>query len=397
MHAKHARRSARPQVYRRLAIITCIGLAVVILAAIFHPLANGRNGGAGDQRPDALTATTTPTAVPSAAAVSKAESRRSRHPRHHRSAASPSPSTPSSGSGCVADPQACGFPDSTNSGVPSNVALTAVPAQTTHGQGWTWDSDHIVVTTNGATLSGLNVNGWIEIDANDVTLDDLNVTNTGDWWGIGLYCQDQTQKGCVDAKIENTTVGSPAATGANRLEVGIKDVYGDAVGTQIIRANIYHASTGIQISNGTIEDSYIHDFGYNSSEGDHLNGISVGGGDPRPLLIQHNTVLNNYGQTDAIALFQDFGPEVNKTISDNLLAGGGYAFYGGGPNGCTGPATAFKCNPSSNIIVTNNVFSTMFFQNGGVFGPVANFNPAGSGNVWSGNTWTNGRPVGPSG
>jgi hypothetical protein len=293
----------------------------------------------------------------------------------------------------VADPQACGFPDSTNSGVPSSVALTAVPAQRRQGPGWTWDNDHIVVTANGATLSGLNVDGWIEIDANNVTLNDLNVTVTGDWWGIGLYCQEQAQKGCVGARIENTTVGGPAASGANRLEVGIKDVYGDAVGTQIIRVNIYHAGTGIQISNGTVEDSYIHDFGYNSSEGDHLNGISVGGGDNRPLLIQHNTVLNNYGQTDAIALFQDFGPEVNKTISDNLLAGGGYSLYGGGPNGCTGPATAFKCNPSSNIVVTNNVFSKMFFGNGGFYGPVANFNPAGSGNVWSGNIWANGRVV----
>jgi hypothetical protein len=308
----------------------------------------------------------------------------------------PSPRPVPRPSGCAGDPHGCGYPDATNTGVPANVQLTDVPGQQTSGPGWAWDSDHIVVTGKGTTVSGLNINGWVEVDADNVTLDDLNVTETGDWWGVGLYCQDQPggNNGCTGTTIENSAIGSPAATGPNRLEVAIKDVYGDASGTLVRKVDIYHASTGIQISNGTIEDSYIHDFGYNAAEGDHLNGISVGGGDPRSLLIQHNTVLDNYDQTDAVALFQDFGPETNKTISDNLLAGGSYALYGGGPNGCTGPATAPKCDPSSDVVVTGNIFSTIFFPTCGTFGPVANFNPAGSGNVWSANTWADGADAG---
>jgi hypothetical protein len=308
----------------------------------------------------------------------------------------PAPSQVTRLTGCASDPHTCGYPDATNTGVQPGTRLTNVPGQIQSGSGWKWETDHIVVTSNGATLSDLNIaGGWVEIDANNVTLDNLNIVNTGDWWGVGLYCQAAARsRGCSGSVIEHTSIGSPDSTGANRMEVGIKDVYGDAVGTRIDFVNVYHTSTAIQISNGVIENSYIHDFGYNAADGDHLNGISVGGGDPRPLLIQHNTVLNNYGQTDAIALFQDFGPETSKTITDNLLAGGSYSLYGGGPNGCVGPSTAPKCDPSSNIVVTNNVFSTIYSPLGASYGPVANFNAAGSGNVWSNNTWADGHLAG---
>ena len=104
-------------------------------------------------------------------------------------------------------------------------------------------------------------------------------------------------------------------------------------GLRIVNNNIWHTDTAIQAASGVIAGNYIHDYGYNDTEGDHdhLNGISLGGENPRPLLIQNNTILNNYGQTDAIALFQDFGDEANKAINGNLLAGGSYTIYRGGP------------------------------------------------------------------
>lgn len=310
----------------------------------------------------------------------------------------PSPTTSAipPSTGCASEPHSCGFPDGTNAGASGSDILKNVPAQETKGKGWAWENDHIVISAKGATVSNLNIDGWVEIDADHVTLNDINITNTGDWWGVGLYCQDKParSKGCHGVTIENTSIGSPYATGPNRLAVAIKDVYGDAVGTRIIRVNIYHSSTGIQISNGVIEDSYIHNFGLNSADGDHLNGITVGGGDPRSLLIYHNTIFNNYAQTDAIALFQDFGPEENKTIADNLLAGGGYVMYGGAADGCNGPPSAFKCNPSSDIVVTGNEFSTMFYRSAGYYGPIANFNAKGSGNIWSGNKWADGPRAG---
>jgi hypothetical protein len=72
-------------------------------------------------------------------------------------------------------------------------------------------------------------------------------------------------------------------------------------------------------------------------------------------------------------------------ISDNLIAGGGYTIYGGQNPG--GPQ-------AHNIRITGNRFATLYFQNGGFWGPVAAFDPSGPGNVWSGNVWdSTGQPV----
>ena len=220
----------------------------------------------------------------------------------------------------------CGFPDTTNAGVPAGTSLISVPGQESHGPGWKYDNvNGLVVTGDGAVIAGLNIDGGIEIKASNVTVKNSVINENGNWWGIGLYNSN-------NVTVEHCDISSPDGTGARRLEVGIKDIYGNTTGSRIIGNNIWHATTAIQIANGVIEGNYIHDYGYNATAGDHLNGISVGGGDMRPLLIQGNTILDNYGQTDAIALFQDFGNEGNKTINGNLLAGGSYTIYGGGPD-----------------------------------------------------------------
>ncbi len=282
--------------------------------------------------------------------------------------------------GCVSSPHLCGYPDATNTGASGQ--LEQVPGRVTSGPGWTWQTDHINVNRAGITLSGLDINGYIEIYGSNVTIRDVRITESGDIWGIGL-------RHANNVTIEDTEISSPAANGSSRLEVGIKDVYGDVTGTKVLRTDIWHTSTGIQISNGVIEDSYIHDFGYNS--GDHLNGISVGGGDPLPLLVKHNTVLNDHDQSDAIALFQDFGTEENKTITGNLVAGGSYSIYGGAPgSGCTKYTNSAGCyGPSSDIVITGNRFSRLYFPNGGTFGWLSGWLGTGQGNVFSGNLWDN--------
>jgi hypothetical protein len=279
----------------------------------------------------------------------------------------------------------CGFPDTTDTGVPAGTALTQVPGQESSGPGWSFSNENgLVVTGSGTVINGLDIDGGIEIEASNVTIENSVITETGDWWGIGLYHSD-------NVTIQHCDISSPYATGPNRLQEGIKDVYGDTTGSRILDNNIWHASTAIQVANGLMQGNYIHDFGFSDTGGDddHLNGISVGGGDLSTLLIKDNTIINNYNQTDAIALFQDFGTEENKTITGNLVAGGSYTIYGGGPNeACTAFNGTSGCyGPSSNIVITNNVFATLYFSAGGTFGPVSAFNPSGSGNVWSGNVW----------
>jgi hypothetical protein len=269
---------------------------------------------------------------------------------------------------CAARPSACGFPDTTNTGVPAGTLLQSVPGQVTKGPGWAWNSaGYVEVSGNGAVISGLSIAGNLDISASNVTVNYVKVVNSGQSsFGVSL-------RHTSNVTIEHSTISGVNAS-SSRLMAGVKDVYGDSTGTRVLADDIYYAATGVQMSAGLIQDNYIHDMGFLA--GDHVNGTTSNGG-TRPMIIEHNTIFNNLNQTDAVSLFQDNGPQANRVIDHNLLGGGGYTIYGGTKAGGT---------PTSNIQITNNVISTMYYPRGGQWGPVACYNP-GSGNVWSGNTW----------
>ena len=67
----------------------------------------------------------------------------------------------------------------------------------------------------------------------------------------------------------------------------------------------------------------------------------------------------------------------NKTIENNFLAGGGYAIYAGADLG----------NTTSNILIKGNRFGQQYYAKSGQFGASAYYDHAGTGNVWSGNSW----------
>jgi hypothetical protein len=202
--------------------------------------------------------------------------------------------------------------------------------------------------------------------ASDVVIRNSRIAQRGEGFGVSL-------RHTRNVTVENCEIFSPDA-GAMRLMVGIKDIFADSVGTQLLKNNIYHTSTGIQVYQGLIEGNYVHDLGYNGK--DHLNGLTDNGGVTTPLMIRHNTIFNQHDQTDAVSLFQDFGIQANRTVEDNLLAGGGYTIYAGGGK-----------LASTNIRVMGNRFSRKFFPKGGGYGPVAVFDESGAGNVFSGNVW----------
>jgi hypothetical protein len=278
---------------------------------------------------------------------------------------------------CAANPSVCGFPDATNTGVPSGMALKTVPGQVTSGTGWHWDPrGWVQVDGNGAVLSGLSLTSNLNIAASNVTVNHVQLVESGAGsFGISL-------RHTANVTIENSTISGVNA-GSGRLMVGIKDIYNDSSGLSILNNNISLISTGVQLESGLVQGNYIHDFGHIA--GDHTNGItSDGGGTAGLLSIQRNTIFNNRNQTDAVSLFQDFGVQANSVINGNLLAGGSYTIYGS--NGSKGA--------SSNIVITNNRFGNLYYPRGGRYGPVTAFNSAGSGNVWSGNTWdSTGQPI----
>jgi hypothetical protein len=277
--------------------------------------------------------------------------------------------------GCAADPSACGFPDAGTTGPRRSVTLRDVPGQVTSGPGWHYDSrGWIEVDGDDALVSGIRADVGLNIEADGVTVRDVALTVSGEDFGIAL-------RHVNGVLIEHSSITAPAASGPQRLMVGIKDIYADSSGIRISRNDISRTATGIQLESGTVEKNYIHDLGY--TDGDHVNGTTSNGGS-QLLILRGNTIFNPHDQTDAISLFQDFGGQANRQIIGNLLAGGGYTIYAG-----AGPGKA----ATSGIVVRDNRIARLFYSRGGYFGPGTAYS-SGAGNEWSGNVWDDSsRPI----
>jgi hypothetical protein len=272
--------------------------------------------------------------------------------------------------GYNAPTDASGFPDAATTGVLAGMTLKKVPGQVSRGPGWHYDPrGWVEVDGNGAVLSGLYIPYNLNITASHVTIKDVRVVASGpNSFGISL-------RHTSGVTIENSAISGVNAT-TGRVADAIDDIYGNSTGTVIKDNNISDWRTAVQVSSGLVTGNYIHDPGYRA--GDHVNGI-YDTGSTQALTISGNTIFNNMSQTDAITLepSRPGRAVANKTIENNLLAGGGYAVYGG----------STKNNSTSHIVIKNNRFSRLYYRQGGKYGPVAYFNADGRGNVWAGNIW----------
>jgi hypothetical protein len=98
------------------------------------------------------------------------------------------------------------------------------------------------------------------------------------------------------------------------------------------------------------------------------------------------------GCTGDINLIPNFATAHDVTITGNLFRASprlAYCTYGGDRNGGTYPN-------GNHIVYRDNVFERGANGKCGAYGPVSSFNPAGVGNVWTGNTWSDGTPVSPN-
>jgi hypothetical protein len=299
----------------------------------------------------------------------------------------PGPSAPGqSGSqttGCAGDPHACGYPDSSNTGVPAGVQLQRVPGQITSGPGWHWDPrGWISITKPGTVVSGISVNATVSVEAPDVTIKDSYINCTG---GCDFNVIIRTTATGAEANANNTVIEDSTITDTSATSpVGIEAE--EVSNTQVLRDNISAEGTGVLFAGGggVLADSYIHDLaqccGFHNEDFQ-----STAGGN---ATLSHNTLFNAASQTADIIIAQDFGGQSNVTIDNNLLAGGGWSVYGGdtGNN---------ESSPATGIRITNNRLSDMFYKNCGYYGWLAAFNtPAASGNVASGNYWdATGKPA----
>ena len=218
------------------------------------------------------------------------------------------------------------FPDATNTGVPAGTTLRS--------------SGGLTLSTPGQVVSGLNINGNVNIHASNVTLENciIHVTDPTQFAAVAVL------GGLTGVVIKNCTIIGPGSSATTQF-YGV-DVLGNSQVT-VDSCNISQVAHGVQVSDGqvVVENNYIH--GLNSVGSSHYEDIFFGGSsNPNfSLLIQHNSLINENGWTASVFLQNYFGPVKNVTVNDNLLVGGGYTVY---------DDSTRSGGPGSNVSFTNN-------------------------------------------
>jgi hypothetical protein len=199
----------------------------------------------------------------------------------------------------------------------------------------------LTITTAGATYSGLDIHGFVYVEAPNVTLQDSIVRGGTPTTSIGLV---------------NDTLG----TGTNftlrdsELAPSAPNVYIDGIhgaNYTAIGVNIHGTVDGAKMfgDNSTIEQSWIHDLHafasdpYQGGGASHDDDVQVLGG--HNLRIINNTLAG--GNNSAVQVTQTTESVTNLTIDGNLAGGGA----------CTVNLQDAPLSSMSGISVDNNVFT----------------------------------------
>jgi hypothetical protein len=286
---------------------------------------------------------------------------------------------------CFARPSRCGYPDATNSGVPAGTELKR--------------SGPITVSEDGATLAGLDISGRVIVAADDVTIEDTRIVQPHG--GSGSYAVILNQ-GADNFTIRDSEVSGPAGHGPG-LESAVWNHY-DNPGATATRA-YFHRCADCWEGAGTFRDDYmIVDAAY---AGSHDEDIYVCG---TTVDVDHSTLVNRHSQT-ATVFGDTAGCGGNRfTVTDSLLAGGGFVVY---PQANSSSAVGTmriagnrfaRCRTraiyepgSGGTSCRGEADASGLFPHGGYYGVAADYY-RGPGQVWKHNVWDdNGRPVCPAG
>ncbi len=233
---------------------------------------------------------------------------------------------------------------------PSNAAILA-------------NSGSITITTPGADVENVNVNGTITIAANNVTLRNFRAQNVVQASGNGGMLLE-------DGEI----YGGAGYTG---------DGLGWANYT-IRRVNVHNTFDGVKaMGNVLIENSWVHDMNefkgnqYGAGGYSHNDGVQSSAGSNITI---RNSRFERTGFNSAIFIDADQGPISNVLIEGNYLDGGGFTLYS------IISRSAPQYGVPTNVNVRNNVFGSDHLFDYAVLG---------GGAAWSNNTNTAGAQIQP--
>lgn len=229
-------------------------------------------------------------------------------------------------------------------------------------------------------ISGLDVHGFVQIRAKNVTIKDSIIRG-----GPNPRCNSAVVWVRADsgasATIEDTEIDpahpSPCLDGIW------------ATSTTLLRMNIHGAVDGVKAyDNVTIEDSYLHDLSWFASDPNqgggatHNDDVQTYEGNEH-IVLRHNTMSPGPGGNSAYQVTQDGGHVATDLhIEDNWLDGGGCTLnfaHKGGPTPMTG------------IYVTNNRFGRHSTFQCPILVSTQTILSQDSGNVWD----DTGKPIPP--
>ena len=261
------------------------------------------------------------------------------------------------------DPSVCGYPDVESVGVQPGKSLTPV-------------SGTVTLSQPGQVYENRVVTGDIVVTAPNVTIRNVRLINRNPYYAISVKNKGSWETSDANLLLDHVEIDLGGRT----------TVKGVAFNGYTARSVFFHngsdcAHFGVNV---VIEDSLCVSGPDTNSDGwpdttsfcsgpDHFDGFQSDGGNN--ITLRHNTVRNPCSQTSNILLSSNTSPIRNVTITNNLLAGGGYSLY------CAGSADGTRV---SNIVATNNRFAKTWFPRGGYWGPTAYCQYA---SVFSGNIW----------
>jgi hypothetical protein len=276
---------------------------------------------------------------------------------------SPSPTptptpTPTGGNNCMAKPSACGFPDVSTTGVKPGVARTDV-------------NGDVTLSTAGQVYENKTVHGSISVTAPNVTVRNVKVVMTrGAFYGIQAFDWSTNVSNLLLQDVEVDMNGTLGSSGI---------AYGNFTAQRVF---IHNGSDCVSFTNNaTVKDSMCVIGPDANSDGwpdstsfcdgsEHFDGLQSDGGGG--YTIDHNTIRNTCDQTSAIIMSTNSNPIHNVSITNNLMAGGGYTLY---------------CNAGPDVpseVVTGNRFAKTFWTRGGYWGPMTG---CGMADTYRNNVW----------
>jgi hypothetical protein len=265
---------------------------------------------------------------------------------------------------CFSAPSSCGFPDTSTGADP----LTLTP------------SGSFTASTSGQVVQNLDITGQLTIAAPNVTVRNVRVTATASGSGSAAISGNEPGLKVIDSTVRGK------GSGASTVEAAIRDYDG----LTVEGSNLTLCNECIQGWPVTVKDSYLKVSSIYS--GAHAEDIYICSG---LVDVDHSTLLNEQEQTATVFGDTICGGKNTYTVTNSLIAGGGFVFYPQANGSGSGGSTVITGNHIARCLgsvresnghrfCSGGTDSNGYFPEGGSYGIGAYFSGP---TTWSGNVW----------